>query len=148
MKTYDPKRFTLVFAGINLNKGLADGTFFKATPMAPRFSSKSGVDGEVVRSRKHDKRRSIEFTTMQTSEVNDRLSAILDTDANSENGEGVGSFLLMDRNGTTVMEGAAYVAQDPDLELAAEAGTRVWKLELVDETNVVHGSNADTIATV
>lgn len=148
MKTYDPKRYTMVLAGINLSRGLADGTFIKISPMAPRFSSKAGVDGEVVRTRRHDRRRSIEFTTMQTSEVNDRLSALFATDANAENGEGVGSFLLMDRNGTTRIEGVAYVAQDPDVELGPEASTRVWKLELVDETAATHGSNADTLPSV
>ena len=146
MKTYDPKRYTIVFAGVNLNKGLADGTFLRVTPAAPRFSSKAGVDGEVTRTRKHDKRRMVEFTVMQTSEVNDRLSAILATDADSENGEGVGNFYVADRNGTTVLEGLAYIAQDPDLELGAEAGTRTWKLEIA-EGSATHGSNPDTIAT-
>ena len=147
MKTYDPRKYTAVFAGVNLNRGLADGTWIKVTPAAPRFSSKVGVDGEVSRSRRHDSRRMVEFSTMQTSEVNDRLSAILAADVAAEAGEGVGSFLLQDRNGTTVVEGVAYIVQEPDLELGVEAGTRTWKLEIVDG-DATHGSNADSSAAV
>lgn len=147
MKTYDPKKYTCVFAGVNLNKGLADGTWIKIAPAAPRFSSKAGVDGEVVRTRRHDSRRMVEFTTMQTSDVNDRLSSIFAADIAAEAGEGVGSFLLQDRNGTTTVEGVAYISQEPDLELGVEAGTRTWKLELVDG-DATHGSNADSAAAV
>lgn len=140
MKTYDPKKYDLIFLGIRLNEGLADGTFIKITPTSAGFTSKSGVDGEVTRSRMHDRRRTIEFTLMQTSAINDRLSAAYNADRDSTNGEGVGAFMLQDRNGTTQVDGTAWVSQEPDLELAAEAGTRVWKLELVDGT-ATHGGN-------
>ena len=141
MKTYDPKKYDIVFAGVRLNEGLADGTFLKITPMSPRYTSKVGVDGEVVRSRKHDTRRSVEFTLMQTSAINDRLSQIFKSDLASLNGEGVGAFLVQDRNGTTILEGTAWITQDPDLELAAEAGPRVWKLEIA-ESSATHGGNS------
>lgn len=147
MKTYDPKRYVISFAGVDLNKGLADGTFLRISPMTARFTSKSGVDGEVTRTRRHDKRRTGEFTTMQTSDVNARLSAIFAADTDAPNGEGVGALLVKDLVGTTVFEATAYIAQDPDLELGPEATTRTWRFEIVDPGQTTHGSNPDTVAT-
>jgi hypothetical protein len=144
MKTYDPKKYDIVYAGIRLDRGLADGTFLSISAMSPGFSSKVGVDGEVVRTRSHDTRRTVSFTTMQTSELNDRLSAVYDRDRRAPAGEGVGSFVVQDRNGTTLIEGTAYIVQDPDLELSNEASTREWKLELVDVGTFRHGSNLST----
>jgi hypothetical protein len=139
VKTYDPKKIDIIFAGIRIG-GFADGTFLKIAPKSPRFTSKSGVDGEVTRSRMHDTRRDVEFTLMQTSETNDRLSAVFKADVDSVNGEGVGAFMVQDRNGSTLIEGTAYITTDPDAEFAGEAGPRVWKLELV-EGSATHGGN-------
>ena len=137
MRTYDPKKVDIVFAGFRL-EGFVDGTFVKVSPKSVRFSSKSGVDGEVSRSRMHDTRKDVEITLMQTSESNDRLSQVFRADTDAVNGEGVGSFLLQDRGGTTLIEGTAWITSDPDAEFGAEAGGRVWKLELV-EGSVFHG---------
>lgn len=139
MRTYDPKKIDIIFAGVRM-EGFADGTFLKIAPKSPRFTSKSGVDGEVSRSRMHDTRKDVELTLMQTSATNERLSAIFKADVDSTNGEGVGAFMVQDRGGTTLIEGTAYITTDPDAEFAAEAGPRVWKFELV-EGSATHGSS-------
>ena len=143
LKTYDPKQYDLVFAGINLSEGLADGTFLTVTPDTAGFSKKVGVDGEVTRSRSHDRTATATFTLMQTSEVNDRLSAVYNADRDAVNGQGVGTFFVQDRAGTTIGEASkAYIANMPDLTLSGEAETREWTIELADWTPV-HGSVSD-----
>jgi hypothetical protein len=143
LKTYDPKKYPIVFAGILVNEGLADGTFLNISTETPGFSSKSGVDGEVTRTRSHDRRATATITVMQTSEVNDRFSALYAADRAATNGQGVGAFYVQDLAGTTVLESSvAYIANDPDVTLEAEASTRDWVIELADY-QPSHGSNSD-----
>lgn len=143
MKTYDPKKYVIVFAGIPLNKGVADGTFLTISSVGPGFTSKAGVDGEVTRSRMHDRRATARLVLMQTSEVNDDLSDLYQADRDATNGAGVATFSVQDLAGTTVLESArAYIADDPDLTLEAEASTREWLFELADLRGT-HGSNSD-----
>lgn len=143
MKTYDPKQFDIVFAGILINEGLADGTFLSVEPTTPGFSSKVGADGEVCRARSHDRRATATVTVMQTSEVNDRLSALYEADRDAPNGAGVGAFEVRDRVGTTILTASrAYIANAPTATLELEASTREWTIELADY-RPVHGSNSD-----
>lgn len=139
MRTYDPNQWDISFAGRHLNKGVADGTFLTVASMAPGFTSKVGVDGESTRSRGHDRRYTARLVLMQTSEANKILSDIYAQDRNAVPGQGVGSFFVQDRSGTTVLQSAkAYIADDPDLTLEATATTREWLFEL-HETDITHG---------
>ena len=143
LKTYDPKKYDIVFAGVLANEGLADGTFLSIDETTPGFSSKVGVDGEVTRTRSHDRRATATLTLMQTSEVNDLLSAIYSADLAATNGIGVGAFFVQDRAGTTVFEASkAYITKAPAATLEAEASTREWTIELSDY-QFVHGGVAD-----
>ena len=144
MKTYDPLKYDIVFAGINLNKGVADGTFIQVSSLGPGFTRKASVDGPATRSRQHDRGYQVRLTLMQTSEVNQRLSAIYKADRDGDaNGQGVGTFRLADRAGETALECAkAYITDDPDIELAADASTREWMITCED-TDVTHGGNPD-----
>lgn len=143
LKTYDPRKYVITMAGILINEGLADGTFLNITTETPGFSSKAGVDGEVTRTRSHDRRATATITLMQTSEANDRLSALYAADRAATNGEGVGMFRVSDLVGTTVLESSvSYISDDPDVVLEAEASTRDWTIELADY-QPTHGSNPD-----
>lgn len=143
LKTYDPLQYDFVFAGIQLNKGLADGTFLTVSPEVAGFSKKVGVDGEVTRSRNHNRSATVTFVCMQTSEVNERLSNLYEADRDAVNGQGVGTFFLQDRAGNTIGEAAkAYIAQDPEMSFSGEAETREWTLELAD-WRPQHGGTPD-----
>lgn len=143
MKTYDPKKFVIVFANIPINKGLADGTFCVVSSMKPGFSSKAGADGEVTRVRSQDRRATARITLMQTSDVNLRLSRLYNADRDAVNGQGVGMFYVQDLNGDTKLEAdKAYIADDPDLTLSADAETREWVIEL-SELGGEHGGALD-----
>ncbi len=145
-KTFDPKRFVVSFAGIILNSGLAEGSWLTVAKTAPGFSSKVGVDGEVTRSRSHDKRKTVTLTLMQSSAVNDRLSAIYNADRDPEqpNGRGVGAFYIQDLAGTTVLQAAkAWISGDPDLVLDATATEREWTFELAEVDGAIHGGTTE-----
>ena len=140
-RTFDPNEYSIVFAGILIDQGYADGQYIGIVTEGPSFTDKVGVDGEVARSRSADRRATCTISLMQTSPLNDLLSALYNLDREGASGEGVGSFLLKDRQGTTVASAsAAWLQNDPDLTLDAEATTRDWELRLADYT-VVHGSN-------
>ena len=144
MKTYDPKKYVATFGGVKLNEGIADGTFIGIKRVKSAFSAKTGVDGGHVRSRQHDRGKILTLTLMQTSEVNDRLSAILNADRAAINGKGVAAFMLIDLSGTTRIESAkAYIIDDPDMELGETATTREWAIMLAEVADPIHGSNPD-----
>ncbi len=144
VKTYDPMLLDASFAGIPLNKGLSDGTFFTITPTSEGFTFKVGVDGEVTRVRKHDRTAEVTFTTMQSSDVNDRLSAVYRAARLATNGQGVGAFLLVDRAGTTVIQAAkAWISQEPTVSFSGDVETREWTITLGD-MDATHGGNSDS----
>lgn len=143
LKTYDPLKIAASFAGILLNEGVADGTFITVTPNAEGFSIKTGADGSVTRTRSHDRTAVVKLTLMQTSQVNERLSALYAADRAAVNGQGVGAFYLQDLAGTTVLESSkAFISRDPDVTFSNEAETREWTIILTDYTPQ-HGYNAD-----
>jgi hypothetical protein len=145
VKTFDPKKIDVVFGGQRINKGLVDGTWLTYESAAPGFSKKIGVDGEGTRARLHDRSGTVRLTLMASSEINDILSRryAADRDGNA-NGQGVGAFLIQDRNGTTLLQASqAYIADDPDISFSGEVEGREWTLELIDVT-VHHGGLADT----
>jgi len=143
LKTYDPRKHDIIFAGILINEGLADGTFLTISSDTPGFSVKVGVDGEATRTRSHSKVAEAKVTLMQTSEVNDRLSALYAADRAAVNGQGVGVFYVQDRAGTTVLQASkAFISDDPDVELSDEASTREWTFILTDYAPI-HGGNPD-----
>jgi len=143
LKTYDPSKFNIVFAGILVNEGLADGTFLNITIDESAFSAKVGADGEVTRTRSHNRMAKAVISVMQTSEVNDRLSALHEADREAVNGQGVGMFYVADTAGTTVLESAkSYISKGPDVTLEKEASARDWEITLTDY-RPTHGSNPD-----
>jgi hypothetical protein len=145
VKTYDPKKIDVVLAGQRLNSGLADGTWLTYTSAAPGFSKKVGVDGEVTRTRSHDRSGEIRLTLMASSAINDVLSRLYadDRDGNA-NGRGVGALLIQDRNGTTLLQASqAWISDDPDISFGAEVETREWVIEVAD-VQVTHGGLNDT----
>ncbi len=144
MKTYDPLKFVITFAGISLNKGVTDGTFLSVSSAAPGFKKKVGAGGDVTRIRSHDRSAVAKLTLMQTSEVNDRLSSRYNADRAAVNGQGVGTFTVQDLSGTTVAEGTAWISDDPDLNLGGDASDREWTFDIADWIPV-HGSVSDDV---
>jgi len=143
LKTFDPNLYDLVFAGIRLNEGTADGQHIQVEFNSAGFTKKIGADGTVTRARMADRSGSVTVSLMQTSSINDSLSGIHLADRNAVNGQGVGALLLQDRNGTTVLTASkAWIADDPNVTIDLEATTRDWVIDFADGV-MFHGGNAD-----
>lgn len=138
LKTYDPKNVSVAFGGVLLG-GFAEGSVVTAKRMNPTWSSKSGTDGEVVRSRSNDKRGEIKVSLMQTSGSNLVLSGMLAIDE-ATNG-GVYPLLIKDNNGKTVWGAAeAWIQGFPDSQFEGEAGAREWTIECAELLGVEGGN--------
>jgi hypothetical protein len=140
MQNYDPKFYTLVVAGIPIPaKGYADGEFIKIERESPAFTKKTGTCGTVTRVRQHNKSGTCTFTTMQEAEINSVLSVLHNSDLNSENGAGIGPFLLKNRNGLTVHAGKnCWISKMPDPTLDKDATGRAWLID-IDELESFEG---------
>lgn len=128
MKVYDPTEVTVSFAGINL-QGFADGEFIRVEQEADDFTDVVGTDGEVSRSKTSDRRATITFILMQTSESNILLSALSNADRDNPGGAGVGALYIRDRQGTTVFRaGEAWISRPPNASFDRQATSREWTL--------------------
>ncbi len=129
---FDPKLYSIVVAGVPLPaKGYADGEFIKLERDSQAYTDFVGTDGDVTRARQHDKRATCTFTTMQEAAVNAILSTLHLSDLNSDNGAGIGPFLLKNRAGLTVHAGKeCWIAKLPDVTLDKGATGRAWMIRI------------------
>lgn len=128
-RIYDANQVQVSFAGVPV-QGYADGDFLSITKESDAFSSAAGTLGDVARSKTNDRRATIEIILMQTSPTNDLFSAIHAGDINSPGGAGVGSFLVVDLNGTSLYaSGNCWIKRSPDPTFGRESGDRTWLLE-------------------
>lgn len=139
-RIYDSNQVQVSFAGVPV-QGYADGDFLAITKESDAFSSVVGTDGDVARSKTNDRRATIEIILMQTSPTNDLLSAIHQADLNTPGGAGVGAFLVVDLNGTSLYSaGNCWIKRAPDPAFGREAQERTWTLEC-DELIEFTGGN-------
>jgi hypothetical protein len=138
VKTYNPADVTVIVAGVPVS-GFADGTFINAARDNPSFTNGSGSDGEGWRAKSNDKTGTITITLLQTSLSNDALSALSALDEAS--GDGVGSFLLKDNSGRTLISAETCWLEKPaDSELARDVVNREWVVK-TDRMNIFVGGN-------
>lgn len=128
-KVYDANEVTLVFAGIPIDSGYADGEFIRIAQESDDFTDVVGTDGEVTRSKTNDRRTTISVILMQSSVGNAALSALNNLDRAANNGAGVGPILIADRQGTSVFAAAeCWISKPPDVSYDREATAREWTL--------------------
>lgn len=138
---YDADQIAISLGAIKIDSGFADGSFCKIEPDAEYFTYIVGTDGSVTRSKTKNKVAKITIMLMQSSYLNDQLSALMILDNAAANGAGVAPFLLKDVNGTTLAAGAhAWIQAPPSLEYDRSAKTREWPIICAD-LNVFVGSN-------
>jgi hypothetical protein len=131
-KFYDADQITVVIAGIPI-AGYADGEFLNIAQESDAFSDVVGTDGEVTRSKTKDHRATVTLKLMQTSDSNDLLSALYNTDRGASNGAGVGAFLVRDRNGRSLYTGdACWISKAPDLSFDRAPTAREWTIRVAD----------------
>lgn len=128
LKVYDPDQITVSFGG-RLMSGYADGEFVRIEQDTDDFSDVAGTDGTVSRSRSNDRRATITFILMQTSESNAILSALSELDRVTPGGAGVGALQVRDRNGSTLYQAdEAWISKPPSVSFDREVTSREWTL--------------------
>lgn len=128
VKQYDPDQISVTFAGL-LIQGYADGEFVTVEQQSDNFSDVVGTDGRVSRSKTNDRRATITFSLMQTSDSNDELSQIANDDLNNPGGAGVGALYIRDRGGRSLYSAnSAWISRPPDVSLDRAATARQWTL--------------------
>jgi hypothetical protein len=128
----DPAQVVIYLGGI-LAGGFADGEFYNIEQLSPAFVDDVGTDGEVARWKTNDRRAKVTLKLIQTSKINAALSARLQTDLNSPNGLGIGSFQMQDLNGATLVQASqAWIVKYPDGPWDRKAVAREWEIRLAN----------------
>lgn len=141
LKFYDPDRVVIYLAGIRV-QGFADGEFLTYKRQSPGFAIVVGTDGEVARSKSNNKTIEIVIKLLQTSASNLALSALHNTDLNAINGAGVGTLLIQDTSGNTLIQSPqAWIVQSPDGSMDRTAKAREWTIMTGNETVLNEGGN-------
>lgn len=131
VSTFSADEVSLSIAGLTIDSGFADGEFVSIEPAADDFADKVGADGEVARSKTNDRRATVKIKLLQTSEGNDKLSALRLIDINNPNGAGVGAFMLRDRSGRLVATAPkAWVMKPPTPSRGREIAEMEWTLRV------------------
>lgn len=107
------------------------------------FEYTQGASGFVEASNKNSNIHTITFNCMQTSPINDQLSALLESDRKDSNGEK--PFLLKDAGpgGSTVVSfKAARIVKPASAEYGASTKVRVWTLKAGAPSDYNVGGNA------
>jgi Protein of unknown function (DUF3277) len=142
VKRYDAAQMTLVFMGILIDSGFAEGEFLTITPNAPDYEIVVGTDGQVGRSRTNNRSATIKVKLMATSDGNTFLSALSNTGLLAKNGADIGPMLVRDRvSGTcTYTASKCWISQPPDIAYDNKITMREWELTCADLIRVDTGS--------
>jgi hypothetical protein len=142
----DMDQYTLMFANVSLSKGAgqsgyADGEFFTAKQLKPSFTFVEGTDGSVARSKTNSRMIEMTLSFLQTSANNSYLSTLLQADENTPGGIGIGSFVLKDLQGTTLIACTrCWITTPADVNLNRGAEPRKWMLHGIKSVYLV-GNN-------
>lgn len=138
---YDADQIAIIFGNIVIDSGYAEDSLCKVEKDADDFIYTVGIDGSVTRSKTKNKVLKVTFMLMQSSPLNDQLSALNILDVASPNGAGIVAFGIKDLNGTSFVKAAhAWITKPADMEWSRGAKVREWPIICADGTMFV-GSN-------
>ena len=135
VKVADADQYVIAVAGnpVSLGagqSGYADGEFLTVSQSADSFITVVGTDGSVARSKTNNRLVDIKLILLQTNSYNAYLSGLLLADVNTPNGAGIGSFVVEDLQGTTIVKCTrAWIVTFADIELDRDVSMRTWTLE-------------------
>lgn len=133
LKIYDSKEVSIVFAGIPITGGFADGEFCRIEQSEQDFLTEIGTDGEVTRSKSNNQHAAVTITLMQSATINNALSALNNVDKKATNGAGVGPLLIKDKQGTSLyVASKSWIAAPPVPVFDRTAKAREWRIECAD----------------
>jgi hypothetical protein len=141
-KRYDAAQMTLVFMGLLIDSGFADGEFLTIEQSAPDYEAVVGTDGQVGRSRSNNRHATIKVKLMSTSDGNTLMTILSNAGLAAKNGADIGPMLVRDRvSGTcTYTASACWIAKPPDVSYENKISMREWTLECADLVRLDTGS--------
>lgn len=130
LKSYNPKRVSIKWKGIELNSDTPDGVFVDIAKDADAWNRGSGNDGVEQRVRQNRLGGVISITVNRSSDVNRLLLAIAERDRITE--AEVGPMAISDPSGPGAGSGAlahdAYILAVPNFQRSnTEIGSYVWR---------------------
>lgn len=128
LKSYSPEDVLMVFAGVPISNGLAEGSFVEIEPNANMFEDAVGADGEVARVKSNDRRATVRFRLMNTSSDNAKLSTIANLD--KKTGGGIGP-LMISVKGTNIvyLAAKAWIMREPTVAFSNNSiETMEWEI--------------------
>ena len=126
-KTYDPKS-VIAALGTHIAVGYGEGTFINIESKGDGVTSKTGCDGETVRSLDPIESYTVTITVLQNSPTVGWCQERYELD--KATGDGMFPLLIQDQRGGMIFSAPhAWVVQPPSREFGKEAGEREIKIE-------------------
>jgi hypothetical protein len=132
-KLYNANQVKILAWGVPISKGpgasgYAPGVFMKISQDGPSFKIVKGADGSITRCATNEPGTKLTINLAQTSASNAIFSKMWNLDIGGLNGDGIGTFVGSDMNGTSVFESEAFwVMQPPEKGYGVEIGDTVWE---------------------
>lgn len=137
----DPDQVTLVFGGLVIDGGYAEGSQIKIASAGDAFKMKKGGRGDVARSKTRDKTGSVTFRLMASSPFNAALSALHKLDCAAPNGAGVTFCSVIDKNGLSLdFASKSWIRKIPDQDYADEDTPVEWVIDCANLERLIGGN--------
>jgi hypothetical protein len=142
---YDADQIRISIAGVAVAQGagvsgFADGEFL-SIGFKPQFTMVKGTDGSATRSKTNDRECEIKIILMQSNSLNAALSALLFADVSTPNGTGIGSFIVEDLQGTTLISvPTAWISAPAEVSYDRGAKARSWPISGLWDVLVLGGN--------
>jgi hypothetical protein len=132
----------MVFMGILIDSGFADGEFLTIEQSAPDYEVVVGTDGQVSRSRTNNRHAVLKVKLAATSDGNTLFGALSNAGILAANGADVGPMLVRDRVSGTCLytAGNCWIAKPPDVSYDNKVTMREWELQCDDLVRIDTGS--------
>jgi hypothetical protein len=129
--TYDPQKCLLILGAAAVS-GFADGTFVTVEQDEDSWTTRTGADGEVTRTRMAARTATMSLTLMATAVFNAILTGLHATDV---------IFPVLIKEGANIIAaGEAWVQKPPAFERGVEAADAEWTIRIA-KWNPVFGGN-------
>jgi hypothetical protein len=131
MKAFNIKDLAISLSGVPLDAGgFGDDDVLSIEWDEDQWETFTGADGEVTRSATNNYQATATLRLSQTSDVNDRLSALLHADLALPNGAGAGAFMCKDVHGRAVISSERAWVNGFPKEVKFGKGTKVWEWQI------------------
>lgn len=129
-KVYDPDQISIAAIGIPIVGGFAEGSMVDIEMDEDYFVEVVGTGGDVTRSKKLNRMGTITVRLLQSADSNNAFSALLNLDAASPNGAGIGPTEVKDLAGTSLYYfDKSWIAGPPKkVSFDAQDTVREWRI--------------------